>query len=161
MYCSECGAQISDTAKFCPECGTATSGGSPRNISSTISRREITLKIGNDVNLPPKEFFIRSALIIIAAWWGYHIVMDWKDWTAGAEAWKLIPMPYLRDSLVSIQHQLMINTWFDGLLLLVGIAWNKLIPSSFPEINIFYNATVVAVYSAVVFALIFMLTPSI
>lgn len=34
MFCSKCGAQVADTAAFCPSCGQATSGGSaaPRGI---------------------------------------------------------------------------------------------------------------------------------
>lgn len=58
MFCQNCGTQLNDTAKFCVQCGTATSGAPTTAFvaNSSIDQKEKTYKV---------SLFRRSELYLI------------------------------------------------------------------------------------------------
>ncbi len=77
MYCSSCGIEVSDGARFCPQCGTATSRNAFTSLAGkpvkTLSRPRDGRKIagvcagiarylGVDVTL------VRIAVVVLAFW---------------------------------------------------------------------------------------------
>lgn len=82
MYCSHCGTQISETAKFCPECGA---GNQATQTVSTPSTQPIVVNVMNNntntntninqvdsVMIPLKSRWTAFFLCLLAGYLGAH-----------------------------------------------------------------------------------------
>lgn len=71
MFCKNCGAEMSDTAKFCPKCGTERAGGNEAK-KEIVEDNEIKVQVKPKFNIPYKALTIvgRAILymILICCW---------------------------------------------------------------------------------------------
>ena len=87
MFCKNCGAEMSDTAKFCPECGTEKSG--EQEIKKEIVEdKQIKFQVKPKFNIPYKMLSIVGRAIL------YMILICF--WITDLyELWALYPVTFL------------------------------------------------------------------
>jgi hypothetical protein len=75
MYCIECGAKLPNNSKFCPNCGTKISNGTPPSFNNEISESmgnvEIPVAVSNQSNFD--YIFFKKAIGWYSAWVLIHL----------------------------------------------------------------------------------------
>lgn len=67
MYCSKCGAQNEDGARFCKSCGTATAAQPPASVSANA---------GFEGAVPWRKKNVAILLVVIFGWFGF--IYTWR-----------------------------------------------------------------------------------
>ena len=62
MFCKNCGAQVPDGTKFCPECGTELTS----QTTNDVGQINGTIQTGTTQNTPKRKFSLKWALLIVA-----------------------------------------------------------------------------------------------
>lgn len=72
MFCSECGKQVADDAKFCVECGA--------DLDHIITIEKSTSSADKDLDIANQDRFktiLKAAAAIIGCVWGFFLIRGW------------------------------------------------------------------------------------
>lgn len=72
MYCSNCGKQIADGTKFCPECGTSQNGAAPQQPVINVVNNNTNTNVNKVYGYVHKSKWVAFFLCLFLGYFGAH-----------------------------------------------------------------------------------------